>query len=288
MANVLERTNKVYVIGTLTQVRDTRTGEKDGIPWLAGTAVVKSNNNEFEFKYYSSKLTAAKKENSRYTNYLALADRIGERVKVNGELSGRLWFNEGQGQVINFNELSAGFFNTPKPTEPDVGTFEYAGFVTKPIHERLDKDEKLISYEMEIAQSSYNGNNMQIVKFAIDKDNPSIINSIEKAYTKGTTVFVLGEIHYEVVMEEKIEEVAFGDPIVKKYQNTRKSFLITGGKQPIIEEGQAYSQADIDRLQSSYQDYLAQLEKDAKEKNSAGDSATKNAPAASNNQDRLL
>lgn len=288
MANALERTNKIYVVGTLTQVKDTRNGEKDGTPWLAGTAVVKSGDNEIEFKYYSSKLTIKGKENSRYSNYLNLADRVGERVKVNGELNGRLWYNEGQGQVINFNELSAGFFNTPKPTEPDVATFEYAGFVTKPIHERLDKEEKLISYEIEIAQASYSGDNMQIVRFAVDKDNSKIVSAIERAYGKGVTVFILGGIHYEVVMEEKIEEVAFGDPIVKKYQNTRKSFVITGGKQPIVEEGQAYSNADIQRLQSAYQDYIAQLEKDAKERNAAGDSATKNAPAASNNQDRLL
>lgn len=288
MATTLERTNKIYVIGTLTQVKDTRNGEKDGTPWIAGTAVVKSGNNEFEFKYYSSKLTNAGKENSRYSNYLGLANRINERVKVNGEVSGRLWFNEGQGQVINFNELSAGFFNTPKPTEEDTATFEYGGFVTKPIYERYNKDEQLIAYEMEIAQANYNGDNMQIVRFTIDKDNPKIISAIEKAYGKGTTVFVMGEIRYEVVMEEKVEEVAFGDPIVKKYQNTRKSFVITGGKQPIIEDGQAYSNADISRLQSSYNDYTAQLEKDAKEKSSAGDSATKKAPAASDNQNRLL
>lgn len=288
MPTTLERTNKVYVIGTLTQVKDTRTGEKDGTPWLAGTAVVKSGDNEFEFKYYSSKLTNAGKENSRYANYQNLASRVNERVKVNGEVSGRLWYNEGQGQVINFNELSAGFFNTPKPTEQDTATFEYSGFVTKAIYERYNKDEELIAYEMEIAQANYNGDNMQIVKFTIDKDNPKIISAIEKSYSKGTTVFVLGEIRYEVVMEEKIEEVAFGNPIVKKYQNTRKSFVITGGKQPIVEDGQAYSNADIAKLQSAYQDYLAQLEKDAKERNADGDSAVKKAPAASNNQDRLL
>ena len=104
----MERTNKIYVIGTLSQVKDTRSGEKDGIAWVAGTAVVTSGTNEIEFKYYSSEKTKAGKPNSRYTNYTGLEARVGERVKVNGELSGRLWFNEGQGQVINFNELSAG------------------------------------------------------------------------------------------------------------------------------------------------------------------------------------
>ena len=53
----LEKTNKVYVIGTLTQVKDVRRGEKDNVPWIAGTAIVKSGSSEIEFKYYSSKPT---------------------------------------------------------------------------------------------------------------------------------------------------------------------------------------------------------------------------------------
>ena len=284
----MERTNKIYVIGTLAQVKDVRTGDKDGIKWLAGTAVVTSGTNEFEFKYYASEKTQKGKDNSRYANYETLANRVGERVKVNGEVSGRLWFNEAQGQVINFNELSAGFFNTPKPSEADVATFEFGGFVVKPLYERYNKEEELIAYEMEVAQANYSGDNMQIVRFSVDKDNPKVVNAISSAYSKGTTIFISGVIKYEVVMEEKVEEVAFGDPIVKKYQNTRKSFLITAGKQPIIDDGLAYSPAQIATLQSAYSDYTAHLEKDARDKNRAGDSVVKKAPAASNNQDRLL
>jgi hypothetical protein len=280
----MERTNKIYVIGNLAQVKDTRSGDKDGISWIAGTAVVTSGSNEFEFKYYASAKTQKGAENSRYTNYIGLSDRIGERVKVNGEINGRVWYNEGQGQVINFNELSAGFFNTPKPTEGDVSTFEFSGFVTKPLYERYNKDEELVAYEMEIAQANYSGNNMQIVRFTVPKENAQIVSAIEKSYAKGTTVAINGEIRYEVTMEEKVEEVAFGDPIVKKYQNTRKSFIITGGKQAIIEEGLAYTPAQIATLQSAYNDYLAQIERDAKERGTI----SKSAPAAGNNQDRLL
>lgn len=284
----MERTNKVYVIGTLAQVKDTRSGEKDGIHWIAGTAVVTSGKSEFEFKYYSSAKTQAGKDNSRYANYINLTDKVGERVKVNGEISGRIWYNAAQGQIINFNELSAGFFNTPKPTEADVATFEYSGFVTKPLYERYNKDEELIAYEMEIAQANYAGNNMQIVRFTVDKDNPQIVAAVEKAYVKGTTVAINGVIRYEVFTEEKVEPVAFGEPVVKTFQNTRKLFLITGGKEPILEDGAAYTPQQIATLQSAYNDYLAQTEKEAKERNASGSSVSKSAPATGNNQDRLL
>jgi len=272
MAN--ERMNKVYVIGTLIQIKDTREGVKtvDGkdIPWLAGTAVVHTETDDFEFKYYSSSKTAAGKDNSRYANYQTLEKRIDDRVKISGELSGRVWYNEGQAQIINFNELSAGFFNTPKPTEEDVATFEYSGFVVKTIHERMDKEgEELLAYEMEIGQANYQGDNMQIVKFTIDKGNMNIFNAISGAYFKGSTVQVSGAIHYVIVEEEKVETVMFGDPIVKKFSNTRKSFEITGGKAPITDEGVAYTEMGIGKLEASYNAYVLGVEKKAKDKTTA-------------------
>lgn len=268
--------NKVYVIGTLIQIKDTRDGEKNGIKWLAGTAVVKSGENEFEFKYYSSAKTAEGKDNSRYANYQTLEKRINEPVKVSGELSGRIWYNAGQGQIINFNELGAGFFNTPKPTEEAVATFEYSGFVNKTIHERMDKDgENLLAYEMEIAQANYQGDNMQIVKFTVDKENTNIFTAIQGAYYKGATVSVSGEIHYIPVVEERIEEVMFGDPIVKTFRNIRKAFVITGGKAPMTDEGIAYSEMQIGKLESAYTAYMTEVENKAKN----SENAVKSEPA---------
>ena len=283
-----ERTNKVYVIGTLLRIEDVREGEKDGVKWIAGTAVVKSGDNEIEFKYYSSAKTQKGKDNSKYASYLNLESRVGERVKVNGDLSGRVWYNEAQGQVINFNEVNAGFFNTPKPTDVDTATFEFGGFVTKPIHERYNEKEELIAYEMEVAQENYRGNNMQVVKFTVDKENREVYNAIANAYTKDTTIFINGEIRYEVVLIEKTEKVAFGEPLVKIFPNTRKSFVIKAGANPILDEGLAYNSEDIARLKKSYNEYIADLEKEAKNKNQAGESVVKSQPATSSVQNRLL
>lgn len=284
----MEKTNKIYIVGTLTEIKDERTGEKDGVKWIAGTAVVQSGDNELELKFYSPALTKAKKENVKFANYESLATRIGERVKVNGDLNGRLWFNDTQGQVINFNELSAGFFNVPRADEVDICEFEFGGFVVKPLHERLDQQEKLIGYEMEIGQVNYRGDNMQIVRFFVDPSSQKAISGIQNAYLKNTTVFVKGNLRYEVVLEEKTEEVAFGDPIVKKYRNVRKSFVITTGKEPITDDGMAYSPAQIASLEAAYSAYSAGLEKDAKNKSQAGETVITKAPAASNNQDRFL
>ena len=282
----MERTNKVYIVGVLKDLpaEKQRTGEKDGVPWVAGTAVIQSGDNEIEVKFYALEKTQEGKENKRYPNYVALPKMLGKRIKVNGELSGRVFYNDGQGQLTSFNEITAGFFNSPKSEDEDLAKFEYSGFVTKPLHERLNKDEQLISYEMEIAQANYRENNMQIFKFTVDKNNAEIKNAIENAYTKNTTVFVSGQINYEVFMEERVEPVDFGEPIVKTFQNTRKTFVITGGKQPIVEEGLAYSIEKINELQSAYQTFLANIEEEAKNSSNVA----KSEPAKTSSVNKLL
>lgn len=286
--NTLERTNRVYITGTLSQIKDSREGEKDGVAWIAGTVIVTSGDNEIEVKYFSSAKTKDGRDNMRYANYLGVEKLLGQKVRVNGELSGRVWYNASQGQVINFNEVNASFFNQAKPNDEDSAQFEFGGFVVKPIYERYDKEQNLIHYEMEVGQANYSGETMHIVKFTVGKDNPNVVSAIERAYTKGTTIRILGDIRYEVHMDEVIEEVAFGDPIVKKFQSTFKNFFITSGKDPIIEDGLAYSADDIAKLESSYHNFVARLEEEAKATNEAGGSIVSNGPAHSSNHDRLL
>ena len=286
----MERTNKVYIVGTLKELKTNepgvqqRKGEKDGVPWIGGTAVIQSGENEIEVKYFALEKTQQGKENKRYPNYVTLPKALGQRVRINGELTGRVFYNETQGQLTPFNEITAGFFNSAKPDDVDVATFEYQGFVTKPLHERLNKDEQVIAYEIEIGQANYREDNMQVFKFTVEKDNSRIKNAIESAYHKNRTVLINGSINYEVVMEERVEEVDFGDPIVKKFQNTRKTFVITGGKQPIVEEGLAYTTEQINELQSAYQAFLADLEEQAK----SSSTAAKAEPAKTSNVNKLL
>lgn len=283
----MERTNKIFIIGTLIDVRDVREGEKDGKKWLAGTAIVSSGKSEIELKYFSSEKTKDGNPNKRYANYASLPSKIGTRVRVNGELSGRVFYNSAQGQLVNFNEVTAGFFNDARPGDEDTATFEFGGFVTRPLYERLNKEEKLVAYEFELGQANYNGDGMQIVKFTVDKNSDKIANAIRSAYLKGTTVQISGTINYIVTIVEKTEEVAFGDPITKTFQSTLKTFNVTGGKQPIIDDS-AYTAAQINKLEAAYRDYLAKVENDAKNRSDSGADAPGNAPSGSSTPDSLL
>jgi hypothetical protein len=139
---------------------------------------------------------------------------------------------------------------------------------------------------MEIAQADYTGENLRVIRFTVGKDSAKIVAAIQSSYTKGTTVSINGEIHYEVNEIEKKEEVAFGEPIVKKFTNVIKTFLITGGK-PVIVSEQAYTPAQISALEAAYSEYLQKVEKDAKNQVQSGQVAVNPSPAKSSKQGLL-
>jgi hypothetical protein len=275
----MENLNKIYVVGTLTEV-ELRKGEKDGKAYVGASVVVTVNGQPIELKFFSNQLKKDNTANKKYQNILDLEGMKGRRVTVNGELGNRGFYQASAGQVITFNELSGGFVNLAKDTVADTATFEYAGYVVRPLHERLDKEEKLIAYEMEIGQADYTGENLRVVRFTVGKESTKIIAAIQGSYAKGATVSINGEIHYQVNEVEKREEVAFGEAIVKKFTNVIKTFVITGGK-PVIVSEEAYTPAQISALEAAYSEYLLSLEKEAKTQAQSGQVAVTPAPAKS-------
>jgi len=275
----MERLNKIYVVGTLKEV-EIRKGEKDGKNYVGGSCVVVANDQPIELKFFSNELTKEGKVSKKYNNILELESMVGRRVSSNGELTSRAFYQESAGQTITFNEINAGFINLVKDTVADTATFEFSGYVVRPLYERLNKDQELIAYEMEIGQVNYSGENLNIIRFTVGKDSSRIISAIQSSYGKNATVSINGEIHYQVTEVEKKEEVAFGEPIVKKFTNVIKTFVITGGK-PVIVSEEAYTPTQIAALESAYADYLKSVEKEAKTKVQSGQVAVTPAPAKS-------
>ena len=265
----MERLNKTYVIGKFRDL-ETRTGQANGKNYIAGSFKVDvTPENIVEHKFFSFETTTDNKPNSRYKNFADLQSFDGRRVKVSGEINSRAFYNSREGQVIHFNEINSGFVNLAKDTDASVATFEYSGYVIKPLHERMNKNEELVAYEIEVGQADYSGENLRTVRFTVDKNNGKMVNNIQTHYTKNTTISISGEIQYLVTVIEKTEEVMFGDPIVKTFENVLKTYNITGGKQPIVSD-QAYTPAQISALESKYQEYLLQVEKDGKAQAESG------------------
>lgn len=285
-----ERTNKLYVVGELIEVNKRQDKDREGNDYIAGDIKVlvkkeKDGDNVVSLSFFAKRLTKEKKENPRYKNYQSLEGFLNKRVKISGEVQGRAFFSSAQGQVITFNELSAGFVNQALDTDASAATFEFSGFVNKGLVERRNKEDKVYSYDLEVGQADFSGERLNLVRFNIDPESRNIVAAVQSQYTKGSTISFVGEVEFKSTIETRTEEVAFGDPIVKTFTNVIKRYLITGGKETIMGET-AYSADKIAQLESAYKDYLLEIE--AAAKNSAQSGSARATEPAKNSVNSLI
>ena len=256
--------NKVYVVGTIQEV-NTTVRQSNGRDYINGKIVVKVDNgmgeNLVEMKVLSFAKNKDGGDNKMFQTYVKLDGMQGKKVKLTGEFRDGSMINQTDGKVRHFNEIYLKFVNPARADEPDCATFEYSGFVVKGIYERKNKEDELLGYRIEVAQANYNDTNMQVIRFDIAKDDINIAQAIEASYEVGSTVSFSGAISYQTHTEQKVQEMAFGDPVVKTYVVSDKMFRITSGTETFDADNpatytreeikslvEAYKQADVDRL----------------------------------------
>ena len=258
--------NNVFIVGTLVDVKtDVRTS-KEGKNFISGKASIKLNLNGVEniidARIFAMEKTKVGAENKMFKAYAGLESLKGTRVRVTGSLSEGSMIDERTGDIKHFNQIEAKFINAAYSTDTeDTATFEYSGFVTRPIYERKDKDDNLLGYRIEVAQANYNDTNCFVVRFDIDKEDVNKASVIEANYITGSTVEFSGVLGAVTTIENKTVEADFGEPIVKTYATTSKTYTIVSGNLPLAEDDDnayktdviktlvaAYKKADEDRL----------------------------------------
>lgn len=270
--------NMVKVVGELLEYNLSIKEDREGKEYISGQVIVKSIidgvENLIPVEFYSRAVTQTGAPNKLFASYVALGDKVGQRISISGEIQENRWFSENSGQVTSYNRVGGRFINAPRANEQDAAEFSFAGYVLVPVTERLDKDGKLIFHEITIAEANYNNEFPIVVKFAI-KD-AGIAATIQDLYSKGDTVKVMGNYEVETSSTEVEEETAFGDPIKKVYTSTFRNFVITSGTHP-ADEG-AYDSDFINALNEEYANRGVEIEQRAKDQ--TGNATQKDAPAA--------
>lgn len=278
------KVNKVYVVGTVQEVNTNIRTSNDGRDYINGKVVVKTVVNDveslIEMKVLAFAKTKSGDDNKVYQSYTKLDGYLGKRVKISGEFREGSMINQTSGGVNHFNEIYLKFVNPAKVDDMDCATFEYSGFVVKGLYERKDKEDALLGYRIEVGQANYNDTSMQVIRFDVHKDDLNIANVIESNYLVGSTVSFNGNITYISRKETKTEEVAFGDPVVKTFVVSDKTFRITGGNEPYGDEDPAtYTQAEIKKFVEAYK--AADAERIARASTAEEESATPQGQAVS-------
>lgn len=261
--------NEVFIIGELVDVKtDVRTDTK-GKTYIGGKVsikvVVNNVENIIDVSVYANEKTKEGADSKMYKSYLTLDSLLGKRVRVTGNLGEGSIVDPSTGDVRHFNQINAKFINAAYSTDvEDKATFEYSGFVVRPIYERKDKEDNLLGYRIEVAQANWNDTNCFVVRFDIDKDDTQKAAVIEANYIAGTTVEFSGNLGAVSTIETKTIEADFGDPITKTFAKTDKTYSIVSGNLPLAADDEkaytdaiiktliaAYKQADVDRVEKA-------------------------------------
>jgi hypothetical protein len=258
---MLNTKNNVYIVGELVEIKDFKndvwTDNNGDHKYVAATVVVKSIVNDQELlteaRAFINELTKNGTVNKNYTTLKDVDSLLNKRVVISGArlVSERFWSTR-TSQLSNSTRINFNLIRAARSTETDDKvTFEFGGFVTRPIQEVLDENGEVKHYQISIGQATYSENDMFEVNFIVDKDNLKAVQVMGEQYTSGATVEVSGVCKTIVSKYSKQTEIAFGEPIVKEYINTDKKFVITGGSEVLSGEGE-YTDEVINNLVAVY------------------------------------
>jgi hypothetical protein len=294
MSNKLIK-NNIDLIGKLVNTRgldEVKKATKDGSEFVSGSVTLDIGKGQLlEVDVYSKKFTKEGQPSKLFTRYLELPEEISTNMRVGGVefTENRFWGRNDQ--ITSVNKVAGRFFNIAKDTDEPQAKFTFAGYVFKPIYERLDREGKLLHYETILAQPNWNNTKPMLVKFAIDKNNSAVINGMEAQYVKGATVQVTGhiELETETRVVDKAGDVAFGDSATEEYTNTYVKYVITGGNKPLESDSEgSYKPDEIAKLMKAYDDEALLIEEAARKKGDTNQTSFSNKETAKSSRTKLI
>lgn len=267
------RTNKLYVTGTLVEVRSIKEStfmDKEGKeqPYVSTKIVVKyvENDNEhlIELDSFTKKYKADGGESKLYPRILDIEKFLNKRVTItnsadftNCTINGNRFWSAAKKEVVNsikFNFLS---IREAFKNEPDSATFDFGGFVYQELQHKEDEDGNLEYYTLQIAQPNYNNSTLSVIPFVIEKDNSMAARTIQNNYKRFSTVQINGILKTKTVerkAEAVLEEIAFGEAVERTLPPiTFKQLVITGGSKPAAGD-LAFTEEEIKQLLIAYKE----------------------------------
>ena len=279
---MLNNKNNVYLVGELVEIKDFKEGfYGDNLNYVSATVVIKSIVNDQELlteaRTFINELKKDGTPNKNYSVIKNIQNMLNKRVVISGAtLRGERFWSAKTNQLVNSVKVNFNLIRLASSRDnEDTVTFEFGGFVTRPLQEVVDENNVVKYYQITLGQANFKEDNMFEVSFTVDADNEKAARAIENMYEAGATVEISGVCRTIVNVVEKTTEVAFGDPIVKKYNNVDRKFVITSGSEVITGEGE-YTADVIDRLVAAYKAEGKEIQ--SKASNAATDSSVSNAP----------
>lgn len=276
---MLTRDNQIFIIGTIESINPIKDSSPKVGAYIRGDLVVKVSHPKpmsIPISFFSAAQTKDGKPRKIYGQIESL--RQGQRINLQASVAPNKFWNASTGQLIKSKRLNLNFINNVNAGDADRADFVFSGFVKETLREKHNKDGELVSYSIQLAQSTYDNTRAEVIEFVVDQNNRQAINYISSEYNAGKTVKISGELDYDIKTETREEAVDFGTPITRTFQRNISNLIITSGSS--VDTG-IYEKEDIERLLAGEAEDDRRVEELAKNQEKTGATTSTSKPLVS-------
>ena len=277
------KTNSLNIIGTLASIeRIEGVSDKSGSPVdyvrgsLSITVKLPTKTMTIPVSFYAAKITKAGNPRKLVKQINDLV--LGQRIAIQGTINENKFWIADRDQMAKTKKINLVFINDAKEL-PDTATFDYAGFVYKPLKEVFDKDAQSTGqWTISLGQATYLNEYAEIMEFNVDAADRNAIAFIEREYTAGKTVHVVGDVHFDVETVTRSEKADFGPDKVTVYQKNVSILTILSGI-AIINADDDYTSEEMSKLVDGIAVNDRKVIEDQKNREQKGESVSTAKPA---------
>lgn len=254
MSDLRQGFSKVILKGKLVEnTLEEKIGPNTGQPYIAGELVIQTGKdnlvkvnmytNKFKKKGGESKLF--KTFRSVMNNYKSVAD-VGEEEADHVEFTSANLdpspFLSNDGKIIENYRIKGAFPNRISGDYDPKAQFE-AEVIVDSIFDEIDSKTEMET-GAKIIKAYFVGWGNKVVELEFVVENPKGISYVESQYKKGDTVKLVGELINEEVTVTSVEEMGFGEDVVRENTRTKRKLLVTRGSTPYA-NGQEYAIEEV-------------------------------------------
>lgn len=278
----VQSTNKVTIIGILSELEIEPKTTPDGREYVQGMAKIKVDQevngqmteNVIPVKMFSMKKTKEGKDNAVYQGILKMSEELTSLASAetpaqasvvsitSGQVVDNTYPDKTTGEMRNSFQITTNFIKKANSDDEQRAKFELSGVIGNIADEVDGNGDETGRLVIKFIVIGWKGRADVITLIA---ENPVAVNHIRSNWEKGDTVSLAGTINMTYKVETWEEEQGFGEPIKRSKTTSKRELLITGGSPCGLDEELSY---DNDAIKLALDERTARLN-EAKEKQAA-------------------
>lgn len=270
MAKIAESTNKVTLIGKVVEISHREAQLSDGVNYIAGKVMVDTgDDNIIPVDFFQKEKRNDGKPNGLYASTITVVEEFRTVAKDGKDEADIVEISTGQlsensytaanGQFYRGFSVRSAFYNRKAGASPQ-NQFIISGIIMN-IVEEIENELPTGSLLIDLLSIGWN-NRGDVLRLVVEDEKGAAY--IKNSLSKGDEVKLAGEIVVTETRKEKVEEVAFGDPIVQVETRTERKLLVTSAS---AAKSSSIADEDLQTILAEREGRLKKAEEKAKQKN---------------------